>query len=220
MKFSLCGLFNRRRTQLVPLKDLAEAVKPFLWERGDDKFIHDEDAANAHADKPARPFNWDTDLTPAYVAQGWKDTAMWLQVAFADEKQKGDLYYSLHFALKGIQRTLERAEPADEVEIKAEHIALLKSARVQFEHAIDEFHKTAEIQRSGARLNVRFRSGTLASISPLSFRKMPGADHALVARQMRGIARHMDVFVDGLDVRPASIVQMMGRQPYHLRHDR
>ncbi len=223
MDWRLSWLFNRSNTLDVPLKDLAEAVKPFIYEKGDDNFSNNADLF-ANKENPEldvmKPFNWETDLTPAYVAEGWREAAQWLQVAFCDENPKGNLYFALHHSLSGIGRSLSKADPAARmITLDKKQLSLLKGASLQFSHAADSFNKTAAIQKGGEKLTVRFKTGQLASISPLPFSKMPGADHDLVAKQMKMTQRRMDALTKSLGLRTPKEHEYEGYKPHHLRHE-
>lgn len=192
MKFSLGGLFNRNPYVSIPLQELAEVVKPYTIESG-----------------PTR----------AAVAEGFAESAMWLKVTFAGDEPKGELYYGLYHALTGISRSVEQSDPGrDSIDLKKEHLSLLKGTCDQLHAVVDEFESLARIKAENKRLTVQFKSGQMASISAIPFQKMPGADHATIAKQMRIISRRMDKFVDTLDVKPATPAQMRKAQDVHLPH--
>ncbi|MFP4312960.1 MAG: hypothetical protein ACLFR0_01425 [Alphaproteobacteria bacterium] len=210
-------LFAREKTLAVPLRDLAEAVKPFLYDKGEDRFSYSEEELEA---KPIKPFNWDTDLTPAFVAEGWQETAQWLQVAFCDESPKGDLYHSLHHILKKIGNTLERTDKhANHIEFDKGDLSILKTAYVQLGEAVHFMEGHAMEKARNEKLRVQFKSGHLAEISAMPFRKMPGADHANVARQLKMVTVKMRVFTDKLDVPLAKDSELSGFKPHHLRYE-
>lgn len=222
MGFSLRKLFNRAPpTVSIPLIDLAEVVKPL---------IYDEEEANKIAFVPpprkgevregTQPKNWTDDLTPESVAEGWRWAAIYLQAAYSDEKPKGDMYHSHYYALKAVETALNKAEPhAKSVEINKEYLSILKVTYPNFEEACHKFKQSARVQEFGERPIVQFRTGQLAQISPLPFNKLPGANHNKVAGQMVAIGANMKAFTDGIDVPPAKHAQLGGYKPYHLRNE-
>lgn len=191
MKFSLSGLFNRNKPLAVPLQDLAAAVKPFTQ---------------------------DTGCKPPEVAQAWREAAMWIQAAFSQQNHKGDLYYSLHLALHRIAADIGKAgEGAQSVLLDRPCLSLLKGSHHQFQAAAEIFEATSRIQKSGASISVAFKTGEMAMISPIPFAQMPGADHGVLARQMKMIERTMTRFCDGLDVKMPTHAQLAGNEPPHQR---
>lgn len=192
MKWPLRGLFNRNPLMSVPLQELAEVVKPYTIESG-----------------PTREA----------TAEGWNETAQWLKVAFEGDEPKGVLYYALYHALRGIGKSIEESDRnRDTVDLKKDHLSLLKASCIQLAEVKTEFEKLAEIKTQNPRLTVQFKSGTMASISAIPFRKMPGADHATIAKQITIISRRMEKFADGLDVKEANVSMMEKAQNIHLPH--
>lgn len=211
------ALFARGKTVSVSLQDIAEPVKLYILGKGEDHF---NQSPPRQDEPPIKRFDWNSDLTPAYVAEGWKEAAMWLQAAFSDESPKGDLYHSLYFALDRIARKLQTLDDGvRDVVLDQELLSLLKTAHVQFFEAASFFDTTAEMQARKESLIVQFRTGQLAQISAIPFRKFPGADHKVVARQLRAVGRKMGAFAETLDVPHASDAQISGKQAHHLRHE-
>jgi len=222
MKFSLRKLFNRAPPTLsVPLSDLAEIVKPL---------IYDEEEASkiafvpppAKGEKPieVKPKDWKDDLTLESVADGWHWAATYLQAAYSDENPKGDMYHALYASIKAVESALNNADAnASSIEIKKEHLAIMKVAHINFGEASNKFEKFAGIQEHAPRPIVQLKSGHIAQISPLPFNKLPGANHAKVAKQMVAVGQNIKSIMDDLDVRPAKDAQLSGYKPYHLRHE-
>lgn len=222
MGFSLRKLFNRAPPTLsVPLLDLAEIVKPL---------IYDEEDANkvafvpppAKGEKPIeiKPKDWTDEVTLESVADGWHWAAIYLQAAYSDENPKGDMYHSLFHSLKAVETALKNAEPhATSIEIKKEYLAIMKVAHINFGEASSKFEKFAGIQEHAPRPVVQLKSGHIAQISPLPFNKLPGVNHTKVAKQMVALGQNIKDIMDDLDVRPAKDAQLSGYKPHHLRHE-
>lgn len=222
MGFSLRKLFNRApKTVSIPLIDLAEVVKPL---------IYDEEEANKIAFVPPprkgevreeiQPKDWTDDLTLESVADGWHWAAIYLQAAYSDENRKGDMYHSHYYALKAVETALNNADKhAQSIEIKKELLSILKVTHPNFEEARHKFEVCADIQKFGTRPIVQLKSGHIAEISPLPFNKLPGANHSKVAKQMQAVGVNMKNFTNGLDVPPARDKQLSGYIPHHLRNE-